>query len=146
MPPRIPQMDIFVILIHVWYPQNRYLPVFSQFRIYLGLFLLKNCHVGVFTSGFGLKEGPNDPYNPVDVRPPNNIWYTWNRYLPIFLQFRIYLGLFLQKNYHAGVVTHGLGLKEGSNDPYNPVDGYVRALPIFLQFRIYIRLFLLKKR
>ena len=62
-------------------------------------FLLKNLHVGVFTPGFGLKEGPNDLYNPVDgyFRASNNIWYTRNIYSPIFLQFRIYTGLFLLK-------------------------------------------------
>ena len=35
---RLPQMDIFVMLIHVSYTQNNYLSLVSQFRIYPGFF------------------------------------------------------------------------------------------------------------
>ena len=61
MTPRIPEMDIFVLLIHAWYRQSSCLSVFLQFRIFLGLFYLKNRKFDVFTPGFGPKGQLNDP-------------------------------------------------------------------------------------
>ena len=49
MTPRIPRIYIFVTVIHVWYTQNIYLLLFSQFRIYLGFILMQNRECGVFT-------------------------------------------------------------------------------------------------
>ena len=61
MTPRFPEINIFVMLIHLWYTQSSCLSVFLQFTIYLGLFLLKKREFDVFTPGFGPKEGINDP-------------------------------------------------------------------------------------
>ena len=58
---RISGMDIFALLIHAWYRQSSCLSVFLQFRIFLGLFLLKTRKFDVFTPGFGPKGGLNDP-------------------------------------------------------------------------------------
>ena len=66
MTPRILEMDIFVLLIHVWYTQSSCLSVFLQFRILLGLFTLRKRKFDVFTPGFGPKEGVNDSENPED--------------------------------------------------------------------------------
>ena len=57
MTPRISGMDIFVMLIHVWYTQSSCLSVFLQFKIFLGLFLLKKRKFDVLTPVFG----PNYP-------------------------------------------------------------------------------------
>ena len=61
MTPRISRMDIFVLLKHVWYTQSSCLSVFLQFKLFLGLFLLKPRKFDVFTPGFGPKGGLNDP-------------------------------------------------------------------------------------
>ena len=61
MTPRVPEINIFVMLIHLWYTQSSCLSVFFQFAIYLGLFFLKTGEFYVFTPGFGTKEGLNDP-------------------------------------------------------------------------------------
>ena len=61
MTPRIPGMDIFVLVIHVWYTRSTCLSVFLQFAIFMGLFLLKNRKFDVFTPGFGPKGELNDP-------------------------------------------------------------------------------------
>ena len=60
MTPRILGVDIFVLIIHVWYTQSKCLSVFLQFRIFLGLFLLKTRKFDVFTPGFGPKGGLKD--------------------------------------------------------------------------------------
>ena len=59
--PRITQKQCGVMLIHVQYTQSSYFVLFSQFRFYLGLYLLKNSEIGVFTPVFGPKKGHNDP-------------------------------------------------------------------------------------
>ena len=57
MTPRIPGMDIFVLLIHVWYTTSSCLSVFLQFKILLRLFLFKTRRFDVLTPVFG----PNYP-------------------------------------------------------------------------------------
>ena len=58
---KIMQVDVFVMLMHALYTHSSYLLVFSRFRIYLWLFLLKKYIICVFTPGFGPKEGLNEP-------------------------------------------------------------------------------------
>ena len=60
---RIPGMDIFVLLLHVWYTQSSCLSASLQIRIFLGLFLLKKRKFDVFAPRFGPKKGLNDPWN-----------------------------------------------------------------------------------
>ena len=185
MTPRIPRIDIFVLLIHAWYRQSSCLSVFLQFRIFLGLFLLKTRKFDVFTPGFGPKGGLNDPQNlqdryfciaktcmvhaeqslisiftiqnffgptspkknvnlmylPPDLVPKGDlvtprisgmdifvflkhVWYTQSCCLSVFLQFRIFLDLFLLKTRKFDVFTPGFGPKGGLNGPYQPVGGY----------------------
>ena len=61
MTPRIQGLDIFVLLLHIWYTPSSSLSVFLQFRIFLGLFLLKIRKFDVITPGFGPKGELNDP-------------------------------------------------------------------------------------
>ena len=55
--PRIPQLQRFVMLIHLLYTQNSYFAIFSDFRIHLDLFVPKTPKIGIFTPGFGPKKG-----------------------------------------------------------------------------------------
>ena len=66
MTPRISGMQIFIMLIHVWYTQSSCLSLSLQFIIYLGLFFLKTGEFYVFTPRFGPKEGLNKPWDPGD--------------------------------------------------------------------------------
>ena len=118
MTPRIPGMDIFVLLLHVWYTQSSCLSASLQFRIFLGLFLLKKRKFDVFTPGLGPKRKLMTPRIPgIDIFVfLIHAWYRQSSCLSVFLQFRIFLGLFLLKTRKFDVLTPGFGPKEGLSD------------------------------
>ena len=100
MPPMITRMDTFVMLIHVWYIQNSYLSVFSQFRIFWSFFSWITIKLVYLPPVLVPKRVPMTLRN---LRMDNfvmliHVWYTRNSYLSVFSQFRIYLGLFLLKH------------------------------------------------
>ena len=156
---RLPRMDIFVMLIHVCYRRNNYLSLFSQFRIYLGLFLLKNGKL-VYLPPVLVRQ--RDLMTPRILRIDIfvmviHLCYTRNNYLSLFLQFRIYLGLFLLKN---GKLVYLPPVLVRKRDLMTPkilrIDIFVMVihlcytrnnyLSLFWQFRIYLGLFFLKTR